>query len=165
MTRSTRSPCHLRPANSSTASRSKTSKKPKKSAGNPGATKTRFASMQAGFFRPWFVNSLPLITYPEPWFMVRGKESGCCQRDPISPPSNSPLPLPDSGIVLMRGRWFTNLVTQASTHLANQDHEFWSVAQNQKVCLVNSTAQRSLSHKTKSRPSVELRGGFLELPD
>ena len=28
----------------------------------------------------------------------------------------------------MRGRWFTNLVTQASTHLANQDHEIYSVA-------------------------------------
>ena len=84
--------------------------------------------MQAGFFRPWFVNSLPLITYPEPWFMVRGKESGCCQRDPISPPTNSHLPFPDSEIVLMRGRWFTNLVTQASTHLANQDHEIYSVA-------------------------------------
>jgi len=33
--------------------------------------------------------------------MVAGKESGCCQKDPIFPPSDSPLPFPDSGMLFM----------------------------------------------------------------
>ena len=39
-------------------------------------------------------------------------------------------PFPDKGM-LLRGIGGSQIyVTQASTHLGNQDHEFWSVAQN-----------------------------------
>ena len=145
--------------NASTASHSKTSKRPKKSAGNPTAIKTHFASMPAGFL---------CTLIPEPFTLnsetgAKGEVSryrGIKEQDTgfdVSPsPKIHPSPFLIRGCCLFDRT--VGSFCDRSKFFANQTHEFWSVAQNQKICLRSSCSKKACLIRTKTPSPYECEG-------